>query len=187
MRPRAPPAARAAILAMAVLSGLLGGCASPAAPAGMVPASFDVATRHARSVSIAVAGGRETTNVDAPQVSNAAFAEALTAAIKNSGVFSGVAEGEGADYRLAIQIFRVQPPIIGFSMRANMEVGWTLVKTATNAVIWQESIASDFTATMSDAIVGAQRSRLAVEGAAREIIKQGVAKLSRLPLEQASK
>ncbi len=175
------------ILGMALLTGLLGGCASPATPAGIVPTTFDVTARHAASVSVAVTGGRSTGDLDAPQISNEAFAEALTGAIERSGVFSSVADGSRADYRLAVQIFRVQPPLMGFAMRANMEVGWTLLKTATNKMLWQQSIASDFTATTSDAIVGATRSRMAVEGAARENIKQGVAALSRLPLEQDAK
>src|SRR5713101_7082508 len=152
------------ILGMALLSGLLGGCASPATPAGIVPTTFDVTARHAASVS-----------------------DALTGAIERSGVFSSVADGSRADYRLAVQIFRVQPPLMGFAMRANMEAGWTLLKTATNKMLWQQSIASDFTATTSDAFVGATRSRMAVEGAARENIKQGIAALSRLPLEQDAK
>ncbi len=173
-----------AILGIALFSGLLVGCASPATPAGMVPTGFDVVTRHAASVSVGVTGGRSTGDLDAPQISNEALAEALTAAIKSSGVFSSVADDTHADYRLEIRIFRVQSPIIGFTMRANMEVGWTLLQTSTNTVLWKESIASDYTATTSDAISGAARSRMAVEGAAREIIKKGIAALSRLPLDR---
>ena len=184
---RASLAARGAGLALALLAGLLGGCASPATPAGIVPATFDVAARHAGSVSVAVTGGRSTGDLDAPQISNDAFADALTAAIQRSGVFSGVADSSRADYRLTIQIFRVQSPIMGFTMRANMEAGWTLSKAAANKALWQQAIASDYAATMSDATFGATRSRMAVEGAARENIGNGIAALSRLPLEQDAK
>ncbi len=106
------------ILGMALLSGLLEGCASPATPAGIAPTTFDVTARHAASVSVAVTGGRSTGDLDAPQISNEAFAEALTGAIERSGVFSSVADGSRADYRLAVQIFRVQPPLMGFAMPA---------------------------------------------------------------------
>jgi ABC-type uncharacterized transport system auxiliary subunit len=165
------------------LAAALGGCAAPASSTGMVPAAYEVAHRHAASVSISVTGGRETGTMDTPQVSNEAFAEAVANAMTRSGVFSTVSSGPDADYRLEIQIFRLQSPGMALRMRANMEVGWTLLNRSTASVIWQESIAAEATATTSDALVGAQRNKMAVEGAAREIIKKAVTRLSQLPLE----
>jgi hypothetical protein len=160
----------------------LSGCASPATSTGMASGSFTVAKQHAHTVSVTVSGGRETTAYDPSQISNEAFSAALIETIKMTGVFSEVIEGDKAGYLLSVTIFRLQQPVIGFSMRPNMEAGWTLVRRATNQIVWQEALETDFVATTSDALIAAERSRLAAEGVARENIKMGIEKISRLIL-----
>lgn len=175
--------ARSCVAAAAIAAALmLGGCAAPATSTGMVPASFDVQKRQTGSVGVNVTGGRETEAIGLPQVSNAAFQEAVVASLKSAGSFSTVAEGPGGDFRLSIQIFRMQGPVAGLKMTSNMEAGWTLMRAATNAVVWQEAIESEYTATVNDAFSGAERARISAEGAARENIRKALARLSRVAL-----
>jgi hypothetical protein len=71
--------------------------------------------------------------------------------------------------------------MFGGSFTVKMEAGWTL-KRASGATVWQESIKSEHTATMGDAMVGVTRLRLATEGAARNNIATGLAKIGQLNL-----
>jgi hypothetical protein len=163
-------------------AGVLAGCATATTFEGMVPESPDVAQHHAQSVSVAVSGGHETDAAGKPQISDAAFAQALTAAITKSRTFSRVVQGAGGDYLLTVALVSLDQPSFGFSFTVKMEAGWTLRRAAGGAVVWQESILSEHTATTSDAFAAVTRLRLATEGAARNNIAQGLSKISRLDL-----
>lgn len=160
----------------------LGGCASPASSAGMVPKSYAVAGQHSGSVHVDVSGGRETAFHDPSQISNEMFAAALVEAIERSRVFTEIVAREKADFLLSVQIFRLQQPVMGFDVRSNFEAGWTLVKRATGTVLWQESLETEFVSTTSDALVFVERSRLAAEGAARQNIRTGIERIAQLDL-----
>jgi hypothetical protein len=163
-------------------AGVLAGCATPTTYEGMVPTAFDNAKRHAQSVSVAVSGGRETDATDKPQISDAAFTQALTQAIAQSRTFSRVVTGAGGDYLLTVALTGLDQPSFGFSFTVKMEAGWTLRRASTGAVVWQQAILSEHTATTSDAFAAVTRLRLATEGAARNNIAQGLARISRLEL-----
>lgn len=168
----------------AVLScaALLAGCASPTSFDAMVPASVNTERRHAQSVTVSVSGGQETDAAGKPQISNDAFRQALTESITRSRGFSRVVQGSGGDYLLSVSLLNLDQPSFGFSFTVKMEAGWTLRRASGGAPVWQESIRSEFTATTSDAFAAVTRLRLATEGAARENISQGLAKISRLNL-----
>lgn len=161
---------------------LLSGCTSPATSEGIALAPITVAHRHANSVSVEVTGGRETTALDTSQISNEAFSAALIETIEKTGLFSSVVERNKADYQLSVMIFRLEQPVIGFSLKSNMEAGWTLVRRATDQVVWQEAVETNYVATTEDALIAAERSRLAAEGVARANIRIGIDKISQLPL-----
>lgn len=158
---------------------LLAGCATPASYQGMVPASVDIAKKHNKSVSVSVSGGQETSGGGKPQISNEAFSQALTQAITTSQVFSS-AVPQGGDYQLTVAMISMQQPSFGLSFTVTLEAGWTLKRG--DAVVWQEAIKSSFTATTSDAFAAVTRLRLATEGAAKENIKAGLSKISKLNL-----
>lgn len=163
-------------------AGVLAGCATATTFEGMVPAAPDIAKRHAQSVSVSVSGGRETDATGKPQISDAAFTQALTEAITRSQTFSSVLRGADGDYLLSVALISLDQPSFGFSFTVKMEAGWTLRRAAGGAVVWQESILSEHTATTSDAFAAVTRLRLATEGAARNNIAQGLSKISRLDL-----
>jgi len=64
-----------------------------------------------------------------------------------------------------------------------MEAAWSLSEQKTKKVVMRDSIESSHTATMGQAFVGVTRLRLAVEGAVRENIRQGLMGISRLQLD----
>jgi hypothetical protein len=170
------------IAVLCAVAALIGGCATPATYEGMVPAKFETAKKHAQTVSVAVTGGKETDSVGTPQISDAAFRDALVGSIKNSQVFSGVVEGKGGNYLLTVSLFSMQQPIFGFDLTVTLEAGWTLQPASGGAPVWQESIKSAHTATVSDSFAAVTRLRLATEGAAKKNIEQGLAKISQLNL-----
>ncbi len=168
------------IAALALGVAMLTGCASPSTPAGMMPTAFQPVNKHPQTVSVTTSGGQETSSTGKSQISDAAFAQAISDSISTSKTFSQVVQGKGADYLLNVTIFNMDQPSFGLSFTVKMEAGWTLRKADTGAVVWQESIKSEHTATTSDAFAGVERLRLANEGAAKENIAQGLAKLSAL-------
>ncbi|RBA23975.1 hypothetical protein [Herminiimonas fonticola] len=170
----------AAALVFAV--SMLGGCAAPSTSKGMTPDSIKTTNKHAKSVSVNVAGGKETDKIGKSQIADTAFSQALVDSINNSKTFSSVIQGKGADYLLTVSIFNIDQPSFGFSFTVKMEAGWSLQRADTGAVVWQESIKSEHTATTSDAFAGVERLRLANEGAAKNNISQGLSKISALKL-----
>lgn len=169
-----------AVAALVLASAVLGGCATPSTSAGMTPTEFQVTNKHAQSVALTVDGGKETGALGKSQIPNDAFAQAITDAITNSKTFSSVVKGSGGDMLLTVSIFNIDQPSFGLSFTVKMEAGWTLKRADTGAVIWQESIKSEHTATVSDAFAGITRLRLANEGAAKANIAQGLSKISAL-------
>ena len=116
------------------------------------------------------------------QVSDSVFSQALVESITKSQVFTRVIEGKGGDYLLTVSLVSMEQPSFGASFTVKMEAGWSLKNNTTGAAVWQESVRSEHTATMGDAFVGTERLRLATEGAARNNIKQGLGKISKLKL-----
>ena len=169
-------------LSLVAVAAVMSGCATPATFEGMVPGDYDTARKHAKSVSVQVSGGQETNAAWKSQISDEAFAKALVEAITKSQTFSQVVQGKGGNYQLLVSIIGMEQPTFGMDMTVKMEAGWTLKNAATGQVVWQQAIKSQHTATPGDAFVGTTRLRLANEGAAKNNIKQGLAKISRLNL-----
>lgn len=164
------------------LSAVLSGCATPTTSAGMTPTAIKTTTKHAKTVSVAVAGGQETDSMGKPKVSNSVMAQAITDSINASKTFSGVVQGKSGDYMLSVNIANLDQPSFGASFTVKLEAGWTLQRVDTGAVVWQESVKAEHTATMGDALVAVERLRLATEGAARDNIAVGLEKISALKL-----
>lgn len=161
---------------------LLAGCATTATHEGMTPQSFADGTRHQKTVSVNVEGGRELDALGRPGISDLELKKALHAAITKAQTFSQVIEGKSSDYLLTVAVFSTEQPVFGLSFTVKLEAGWTLKQVASGETVWQEAIKSEHTATTGDAFAGATRLRLAVEGAARNNISLGLAKIAKLSL-----
>jgi hypothetical protein len=153
---------------------VLWGCATPATFEGMVPTSFQTAKSHSQTVRVNVTGGQEIVTVGRPQITNSAFAQALTESITKSRTFSRVVEDQSqkGDYLLTVTLFSMDKRVFGRTVR--MEAGWTLQRADAGSVVWQESIISEH----RNADI-----RLATEGAARNNIAQGLRRISKLKFQ----
>jgi hypothetical protein len=160
----------------------LGGCASPSTHQAMMPTNLQLAKQHPQTVSVTAGGGAETDKLGKSQISDVELRLAVVESIKASKAFSSVIEGAKGDYALNVSIFNIKQPSFGLSFTVGIEMGWTLTKVDTGAVVWRESITTEHTATVGDAFSGVERLRMANEGAARANVAQGLAKISALSL-----
>lgn len=172
-----------AALLLIVLLALTAGCASGVRPSAMVPQDFSVAVQSSRSVHASVSGADETDPMWGSQLSSSAFHEALVAAIQRSGVFATVVSGPEADYQLRVRLVDLDQPFAGFNMTVGLTCKWTLVNEATGDSVMEATITSEHTAKVGDSLVGVKRLRIAREGAARENIREGIERVSRLTLD----
>ena len=160
-----------AIVAVATLTG----CASQITHQELTPAPVAAAKQHTGSVTV--------TALPAPNADPAAAAAdvaelrtAISAAITSSRAFTEV-KGNGGDYQLTVQVFSVNSPAFGISMTSKIEMGWTLKRADTGAVVWQESIKTEHTTGGGEAFVGAERVKMSIAGAIKKNIATGVEKI----------
>lgn len=165
-----------------VLSAWLLGCASPAVKEAFVVQQVSMENRHPHSVSVITGGGGDREDSSYSEITNQDLADAIKESIGNTGLFSSVVQGDGADYKLSVTLVNMSKPMFGVDFKIDMEMAWSLVNAKTGEVAMRESITSSHTATMGDAFVGVTRFRLAVEGATKDNISQGMKKISGLSL-----
>lgn len=167
-----------ALLGWAIL-GL--GCATPAKPSAMIPASYELTGRHSFSVSVSGEGGKKTNPLWTSEISTEDFVSAVESSLRGSGVFSSVLHGEQGDYKLHVTLALVDKPLIGFSLTVRISSRWTLTDR-TGKIVFDDFVRSEHTATTKDAFAAVERLRLANEGAARKNIQLGIERLSKLSL-----
>jgi hypothetical protein len=156
---------RSATFALVVLTGsLLVGCGS-AKPDAMMPVGVTASHRSGMPIQANVVGGSEYTAMGGAGITNHEFKQALESSLVQSGLFQSAAPG---GYQLEAFIADIDQPVIGFSMRVNMDVSYTLRRGGTT--VWRKSVRSTYVAAASEAFAGALRLRKATEGAARENI-----------------
>src|SRR5438094_6517729 len=166
----------------AVLSGgLLGGCGT-AKPEAMVPTAFTLDQKHVSSVSVSRPIGKEAKAKWTSQISSEAFREAVAQSLQKSGLFAAVLKTSDADYELQVSYVNGDEPAFGFNMTVDLVTRWILTKKSGGQPLFQENVSSTYTAKMGDAFAGGTRLRLANEGVARENIKEGLRRLSKLKL-----
>jgi hypothetical protein len=171
-----------AMLATAAAVAVLAGCAAPAHKENMAAAPATVVKKLPYTVNVAAKGGAETGAMDSSNVSDADLKAALEASIGKTGLFKSVVQGPGGDYELTVTVTQLTKPLFGGSFTVTMETGWSLVKVSDKTIAMRKAIKSSHTAGLSDSIVGVTRLRLAVEGAVRDNISQGLQAISELPL-----
>ena len=111
--------------------------------------------------------------------------------IRSSGAYPGITKDTGAPYLLDIRVIKVEAPSFSIWMTVSMKVLWTLYRTtgetgaAGKIALLQESIPSTYTGgAFEGGVHGANRVRVAVEGATRENIRIGIEMLESVDLEQ---
>jgi len=173
---------RAAAVVLAVAVAALAGCATPAHKENMSAAPAVAVKKLPYSVRVETRGGAETGALDSSNVSNADLKAALESSISTSGLFKSVVQGTNGDYELTVSVTQLEKPLFGGAFTVTLETGWSLVKVSDKSVALRKAVRSSHTATMSDSFVGVTRLRLAVEGAVRNNISQGLQAISELPI-----
>ncbi len=176
------------IFLIAVFAAIISGCATGAVSTKMVPPDYSIQTKQPYGVAVQTSGGKETNPAWVSQISSESFKEALVESISKSGAFRAIVQADQADYMLDVDIVDLDQPVWGgIDMTVTMKAKWKLTSMKDKAVVFQENITKPYTAAFGEAFVAAERLRLANEGAARENIKEGLKKLSELPLTAESK
>jgi hypothetical protein len=118
-------------------------------------------------------------------IDNSDAAETIMPMIRAKGVFPGTVEIGNTPYFLAIRIIKLDTPSFSVSMTVGMDAVWTLYRTAGKTELLHEKIHSTYTGGWFEGgIHGANRVRVATEGAARENARMGIVMLEALDLEQ---
>ena len=169
------------VTAFLIVTALVGltGCASPPTREAMLVGA-PATKNYPYSVSVQTRGGTETSAMTGANVSNEELKAAVESSIVASKLFKSVVQDRNGDYELTIIITQLTKPVFGASFTVEMEAGWALTKVSDKTVVLRKVIKSAHTATLDDAIVGATRMRLAIEGAARKNIAQGLQAIAEL-------
>lgn len=170
--------AAAAAAAIVVLAG----CAAPANKELMEAAPLTTAKRHPYTLSVQTQGGAETGAMDSSNVANSDLKAAIESSIAKSQLFKAIVPGKDGDYELNVSITQLSKPAMGFSFTVDMECAWSLTKVSDRSVAMRKVIRSTHTTGATEAFVGAKRLQMAVEGAVRNNIAQGLTALAGLPL-----
>lgn len=173
---------RFGLLALLAGAAVLTGCATSANRDAMAADSIASSKKNPYTLSIRTGGGNETSALGSSEISNDDLRAAIEASVKKTALFKEVVLGKSGDYELSVSVARLTKPMFGASFTVEMEAGWSLIKTSDKSVVLRKSITSSHTASMGDSLVGVTRLRLAVEGAARNNIKQGLEAIAALNL-----
>ncbi len=119
-----------------------------------------------------VQGGEKTNPIWTSQVDNPEFAAALENTLRVHALL--VEQGGSGRYKLTATLVSMDQPFIGASFTVTATVQYVLVDATSGALVFDETIAKPYTAKFSDAFLGAERLRLANEGAIRENIGEFV-------------
>lgn len=161
------------IVAACAATLALAACASPSLPAkmtasaGIVSAATPGQARY-RALSVEhVQGGEQTNPLLASQVSNADFQTALESSLRAIEYLAD----DGAAYRITVNIQDLQQPMAGLDMSVTARVRYTVVPVAGGAPLIDEVISSTGTGTVSEALIGVERIRIANEYAVKANIE----------------
>jgi|HubBroStandDraft_3_1064219.scaffolds.fasta_scaffold32676_2 hypothetical protein len=171
------------LVAMLLLAGL-GACAMPANYTSMVPelASADLgpgpAPSYRGAITVAsVSIGTDTSTPWTSQIGSAEFQDALVRTL----MLANLASPQGGRFRLDATLLGLSRPFAGFAMTVTASVAYRLTDTATGAVVYQETRTSLGTASLNDAVMNANRLRIADERALRANIRKLIQDLYALP------
>jgi hypothetical protein len=170
------------LLAIAALTLILGGCASPADRTAMTPQNLTVSKHYPHSLRVQTSGGAQTGAMDSSNVSDADLKAAIEDAVTQSKLFKTIVQGTDGDYELSVRLTSLSKPLFGATFTVNMETAWSLTRSSDRSVVLRKAIMSSGTATMGDAFAGVTRLRMAVEAATRNNIEQGIKAVAELNL-----
>lgn len=145
----------------------LSACASGARPVAMVaPTTPGMAPIEEDFAVDAITGGQETSPMWMSKVSNEDFKRALISSMRRAGIFDAK-----SDLHVTAELIELEQPFIGASMTVTATVIYRILDGG-GKTVFEEKVVSPYTAEWSAAFIGAERLKLANEGAIRENISQ---------------
>jgi len=151
---------------------LMAGCAAPARFDQMSVYTSAQQTNPALKGGVGVAdvtGGKDTNPGWKSEVSSDAFRRALELSFENSGLLSRILAG--SKYRLTADLIKLDQPFAGIDMTVTSTVRYSLADASSLKEVYGRTAQVSFTAKFSDSPLGAERLRIANEGAVKENIK----------------
>ncbi|MDQ8197041.1 hypothetical protein QEH56_02720 [Pelagicoccus enzymogenes] len=176
------------ILASLAAIVFLSGCATPSRVSQMTILATDAIgytgeTPLKENVSVDEStGGHNTNPLWTSQVSSDDFKQALEDSLASVQLLHPQKSGK---YRLSLELQKLKQPFVGINMTVTASVNYKLTHSETNQVLFEETIETPFTATVSDAFIGVERLKIANEGAVRENIKMLIGKLYELEVSES--
>lgn len=153
---------------------VLTGCAAPATKEAMEVPALQTTKRFAQSVQVRTSGGSETQAAGGTNVSDSDLKAAIESSITKARLFNTVVQGKGGDYELSVVLANVNKPMMGFSMTVDVDAGWSLTRVSDRAIVMRKQIQSTHTVGATEAFAGVKRVQMALEGAVRKNIEQGL-------------
>lgn len=178
------------IAAIVVSASVLAGCASPARVDQMAAGATTVQTTKmpdALKTNIAirdVTGGKETNPMWVSNVGSSEFERALETSLRNVGVLAS--NRQTGAYQLTAHLEKLDQPLMGFSMTVTASVRYVVYERASGKTVFERTLVTPYTAGATDAFIGAERLKLANEGAIRNNITQLIDHLQRLDVTSVS-
>src|SRR5258708_5402684 len=152
----------------------------PSRPAGIIPSTFDIRTRHPHSVQIIAAGWEESDPRVTSHLPDDVLIQALSESIRRTGVFAAVLPAK-AEFELQVVILKIhwetEAALVDPTVTAQIDAHWLLRNVQKDQVVFQEIVSTSFKA---DRGTWSTRTRLAAERAASTNIKEGLRRLGLL-------
>ena len=145
----------------------LGSCVA-SNPDLMTPSEIIINNNIEGSAQVNVVGSNERI------IPNESFRQAVENALLHSGLFTG----DPKQYRLNVSVLAIENPLVGVNLTAELRVRWVLFDVDQGQEIFNEVIATEYTATMGDSLLAAQRMTIANENAAKENIRNALQSIS---------
>jgi hypothetical protein len=179
---------RATSVLLAVCAALImAGCASPARVDQMMSTGYGMKSIPADSplkeqVSIKeVTGGRETNPMWVSNVSSTDFERALEGSLKAAELLNPARTA--GRFQLTADLMGLNQPMFGLDMTVTATVRYSVIDRNTGLEIFSRSMPTAYTAKWGDAFIGAERLKLANEGAIRVNIENLITDLSSLRIK----
>ena len=177
---------RALLLATAL--GALTACSFTPERSALVPATYDrLQARHDGSVRVQVRGGSDVSFMEGINIPNEVFAGAVEDAIRKSRLFTTVLQRDDAEFSVDVALERLIRPTAGLTVESQLSALWRLRGTNPERVVWQDLIVTTGEASVSDAVNGVTRIRMAVERAARNNIDRALQEMSQLTVRSSER
>jgi hypothetical protein len=158
---------------------VLTSCSTVTKTESMTPDPIAVAVnKNSEPVALMISGEARGINIDN-------FKQALADALISNQLFSGV--GDNSPYLLEVVLHEVTQPMFGGSFTVTTRSTWKLFRLSDREMLWTDEVNSSYSGGMEGGLVGANRLRVATEGAARENISSGIGKLAQVDLDQSQR